>query len=119
MKKNIVKEKSLELSFMAIDIYKELLASNEYILSKQFLRSSTSIGANIFEADGSYSKKEFASKMSISSKEAKETAYWTILLKYGNFIDRNWEQFDNQLLEVTKLLTAIVKTSHTREFINH
>jgi four helix bundle protein len=57
MKRNIVKEKSLQLSFEAINIYKLLIEKNEFILSKQFLRAATSIGANIYEADAGYSKK--------------------------------------------------------------
>lgn len=75
MKRNIVKEKSLQLSFEAINIYKLLIEKNEFILSKQFLRAATSIGANIYEADAGYSKKDFAAKMSIASKEARETNY--------------------------------------------
>lgn len=116
MKKNIVKDKSVELSFQAVDIYKKLVAKNEFILSKQFLRSSTSIGANIHEADAGYSKKDFAAKMSIASKESRETAYWITLLKHGNFIEHDWIKFENDLNEIIRLLTSIVKTTHSRTF---
>lgn len=116
MKQNIVKEKSLQLSFEAINIYKMLIEKNEFILSKQFLRAATSIGANIHEADAGYSKKDFAAKMSIASKEARETNYWVILLKHAELVKYDWNEFDNTLEELIKLLTAIVKTSNFRTF---
>jgi four helix bundle protein len=116
MKKNIVKEKSVELSFMAIDIYKELTSSHEFVLSKQFLRSATSVGANVHEAEASYSRKEFAAKMSIANKEARETEYWVSVLKHASFIKHDWTKFDRQLNEIIKMLTAIVKTTYQREF---
>ena len=116
MKQNIVKEKSLQLSFEAINIYKMLVDKKEFILSKQFLRAATSIGANIHEADAGYSKKDFTAKMSIAAKEARETNYWVILIKHASIIKYDWIKFDNILEELTKLLTAIVKTSNFRSF---
>ena len=71
MKQNLIKEKSFEFALQAIELYKLLLKENEYVLSKQFLRSATSIGANIEEATAAYSTKDFAAKMSIASKEAR------------------------------------------------
>lgn len=87
MKENIVKTKSFDFALRSIKLYKILLAKNEFVLSKQFLRSATSIGANIEEADVGYSKKDFSAKMSIASKEARETLYWLKLLEAGNFIE--------------------------------
>ena len=70
---NIILEKTLNFSLTAIDYYKKIIAQNEYVLSKQFLRSATSIGANVNEATAAQSKKDFIAKMSIASKEARET----------------------------------------------
>ena len=66
MKENIVKTKSFEFALEAIQLYKLLLAKNEFVLSKQFLRSATSIGANVEEADAGQSKKDFIAKISIA-----------------------------------------------------
>lgn len=75
MKTNIIQEKSFSFAVKAIKIYKLLQENREFILSKQFLRSATSIGANVEEALAAISRKDFAAKMSISSKEARETLY--------------------------------------------
>lgn len=83
MKESIVKIKSLEFAKKSIDLYKLLITEKEFILSKQFLRSATSIGANINEALAGISKKDFIAKMSISSKEARETLYWIELIQYS------------------------------------
>ena len=81
MKESIVKQKAFEFSLLSIELYKKLIQQNEYVLSKQFVRSATSIGANINEALAGISKKDFTAKMSIASKEARETDYWIQLLK--------------------------------------
>jgi four helix bundle protein len=79
---NIVQEKSFTFAVRAVNAYKYLsLEKKEFVLSKQFLRSATSIGANIEEAIGGQSKADFIAKLSISYKEARETAYWIKLLK--------------------------------------
>jgi len=99
---------------MAIECYQYIVKTNkEYILSKQFLRSWTSIGANIMEAQEGQSKKDFLHKMSISLKEARESQYWIDLLKFGWYLE-NYEKY-NELIEKTKemlwILTKIVKTT--------
>jgi len=81
MKDSIVKNKSFQFSLKIIALYKKLLIENEYIISKQLLRCGTSIGANIEEALAGQSIRDFTAKMSISSKEARETRYWLRLLK--------------------------------------
>jgi four helix bundle protein len=87
MKENILKDKSYEFSLLIISVYKELSSQQrEFVLSKQMLRSGTSIAANIEEADGAQSKKDFLSKISISFKEAKETKYWLRLLRDSNYM---------------------------------
>jgi len=72
MTPNLIRDKAFAFSFLAIDLYKLLIAENEYILSKQFIKSATSIGANIEEANAGYSLRDFSAKMSIASKEARE-----------------------------------------------
>ncbi len=113
---NIVKEKSFTFSLQIIKLYKKLIHEREYIISKQLLRSATSIGANIEEADAGYSKKDFTAKMSIASKEARETKYWLRLLKYGELTSLNVDNYIETNEELIKLLTAIVKTSQKRKF---
>ncbi len=111
MKENAVQQKSFQFAIKSIELYKLLLQRNEFVLSKQFLRSATSIGANIEEALAAYSKREFASKMSIASKEARETMYWLKLLEIGEFIIYDYKIIKDNCSELIKLLTAIVKTS--------
>ena len=81
MKKNPIKERSFKFALSTIKLYKKLQENNEFIISKQLLRSGTSIGANIEEASAAQSKKDFLYNMSIASKEARETSHWLRLLK--------------------------------------
>lgn len=107
-----VKDLSIQFSIQIINSYKKLLSKNEYVLSKQLLRSSTSIGANIFEAQNAESRADFIHKMSISLKESSETLYWLDLLKFGEFIEKN--EVDDLIIKAKSLrnmLTAIIKTS--------
>lgn len=85
MNDSIVKEKSFQFSLKIIELYKKLSSQNEYIISKQLLRSGTSIGANIEEALAGQSKKDFTAKMSISSKEARETNILVKIVKGKRF----------------------------------
>ncbi len=87
MKKSIIKDKSFEFSLLIIELYKILQSKKEFILSKQILRSGTSIGANINEALAGESRADFVHKMAISSKEARETLYWLELLQKSQFIE--------------------------------
>lgn len=111
MKENIVKTKSFEFALEAIQLYKLLLAKNEFVLSKQFLRSATSIGANVEEADAGQSKKDFIAKISIASKEAREANYWLRLLKASEIIEFDYTPITQKSEELIRLLTAIVKTA--------
>lgn len=109
---SFLKEKSYAYSLSSIGIYKDLISKNEYVLSKQFMRSSTSIGANIREAVNAQSKKDFIHKLSISQKECDESLYWLELMKDSEFI--TIEQFNifhkngNELLKMLKssIITA-------------
>lgn len=111
MKDNLIKTKSFEFAVQSIQVYKSLLEQKEFILSKQFIRSATSIGANVQEADAGISKKDFISKMSIASKEARETLYWIQLMQSTNLVSFNFEEIKKKCEEIVRILTSIVKTS--------
>jgi four helix bundle protein len=81
MSQSIVREKSFAFALEIISLYKQLQSEKEFVLSKQMLRSGTSIGANIEEALAGQSRRDFLAKMSIASKEARETCYWLVLLQ--------------------------------------
>ena len=83
---NKILELTFDFSLSVIELYKILVEKKEYVLSKQLLRSGTSIGANVEEATAAQSKKEFVMKMSIASKEARETRYWLRLLDKSKLI---------------------------------
>lgn len=84
---NIIQKKSFDFAIKIIEVYKKLTINHkEYVLSKQLLRSGTSIGANIEESIGGQSDKDFLHKISISYKEARETKYWIKLLRETNYI---------------------------------
>ena len=111
-KENIVIDKSLDFAILSIKLYKYLVNNKKEAISKQLLKSATSIGANIREANVSISKKEFISKLNISLKEAKETEYWLELLVKTNYIDnKKYDFLYSKCLELIKLLTSIIKTS--------
>mgnify|MGYP001329138825 CR=1 FL=1 len=111
MKESIIKTKSFLFSLNIIKLYKQLTEEKEFIISKQLLRSGTSIGANIEEALAGQSKKDFTAKMSISLKEARETKYWLRLLKDSELTLINVESNLIDIEELIRMLTAIVKTS--------
>ncbi len=113
-RKNIVREKSFAFSLVIIDLFKRLKAENEFVISKQLLRSATSIGANIEEASAGFSSKDFIYKMTIASKEARETKYWLRLLDEGNLTSINVSNELKMSEELIRLLTAIVKTSQLK-----
>jgi four helix bundle protein len=108
--------------FFALDIirlYRMLISENEYVLSKQLLRSATSIGANVNEAQAGQSRKDFISKMAVASKEARETEYWLWLLLKSELVDiKDKKEIIGELLDklssVTNILTKIVKTSSSK-----
>ena len=113
MKNSIIKEKSFNFALEIIDLYKILQEQKEYILSKQLLRSATSIGANVNEALAGESRADFVHKMTISNKEARESLYWLELLDKSSLIELDLSEHINQCQEITKILTSIVKTAKT------
>lgn len=110
-KENIIQDKSFDFALQIIELYKELVNQKEFILSKQLLKSGTSIGANVEEALAGISKKDFTAKMSISSKEARETRYWLRLYQASKLVDLNYSSYLKEIDEIINILTAIVKSS--------
>jgi len=119
MKDNIVLDKSFEFAIRVVNLHKHLCDSKkEYVLSKQLLRSGTSIGANINEAQAAQSKKDFIAKMSIASKEARESKYWIELLIKTDYLDKDDKHTQSLLdesYELIRLLTSIIKSSQIDE----
>jgi four helix bundle protein len=115
-KDNIIKNKSYKFALRIIKLYKYLSdEKKEYVLSKQLLRSGTSIGANVEEAIGGISKKDFLNKMYIVYKEARETRYWINLLKDSDYISDDGAKsliFDcEELIKISgKIISSSKKT---------
>ena len=112
-KDNIVLNKSFDSALEIIELYKILKSKNEFVISKQLLRSGTSIGANVEEATAAQSKKDFATKMSIASKEARETRYWLRLLNKSKLVEYDYKNYLNKIDELIRIITAIVKTAQS------
>ena len=114
---NVIVEKSKKFAIRIIKLYKYLCDNkNEYVISKQLLRSGTSVGANVKEAIRGQSKADFIAKMNIALKEASETEYWLDLLYESEYITK--EQFESIILdcrELLKLLVSIIKSSKKGE----
>ncbi|WP_017302258.1 four helix bundle protein [Nodosilinea nodulosa] len=113
MAESIVQRKSFEFALRVIRLYKQLQAQREFVISKQLLRSGTSIGANVEEATAAQSRRDFLSKMAIASKEARETKYWLRLLKESDLVNLDLSTELSQIDELIRILTAIVKTTKT------
>lgn len=109
--KSIVHDKAIAFALQIIDLYKYLIGQKEYVLSKQLLRSGTSIGANISEALAGQSRRDFLSKMSIASKEARESRYWLYLLQQSQLVNYDFSNELRSCDELIRLLTSIVKTT--------
>lgn len=112
---NIVKDKSFDFALRIIKLYKYLQSKNEFVLSKQLLRSGTAIGALVHEAEQAESKADFIHKMAIALKEANETQYWIELLHKSEYIsEAQFNSINADSVEVLKLLTSIIKTSKSK-----
>jgi four helix bundle protein len=116
---NIILEKSFAFAVRVMKLYKHLCdEKKEYVLSKQLLRCGTSIGANINEAQAGQSKNDFIAKMSIASKESRETKYWIDLLiatEYLNTTDKHTQSLVIDIAEIIKLLTSIIKSTQANK----
>ena len=113
MKDNIIKQKSFLFAVRIIKLYKYLNNEHkEYVLSKQMLRSGTSIGANVREALNGESKSDFVHKLGIAQKEADETMYWLELLNETEFLKpHEFESMSVDCIELIKLLRSIIITA--------
>lgn len=113
MSDNVVLTKSKTFAVRIIKLYQHLCSDKkEYTLSKQVLRSGTSIGANVREAIYGFSKKDFSAKMGVALKEASKTAYWLELLSETDYISqKQFRSLYDDCEELIKILTSIVKTS--------
>ena len=113
MDKNQIKEKSKKLAVRVVRLYQYLSEEkHEYVISKQLLRSGTSVGANVHEALQGQSKADFTAKMSIALKEVSETEYWLELLRETGYLNEDeYQSIQKDCGEVASMLTSIVKTS--------
>ena len=112
-KKNVLKEKSFLFSVRVVKLYQHLKnEQKEYDLARQVLRSGTSVGANIEEAIGGYSRKDFYARLGIAYKEARETRYWLQLLLATEILEEKLSKsLEKDCNELIKLLVAILKTN--------
>lgn len=120
---NNILSKAFDFSVRVIKLYQHLTKEQkEYVLAKQLLRSGTSIGANINEAQAGQSKADFVAKMSIASKEARETKYWLDLLCETDYLNKSQPHVVSlleQSKELIKILTSIVKSAQTNIKAKH
>ncbi|MBE6775331.1 MAG: four helix bundle protein [Ruminococcaceae bacterium] len=108
---NVIVDKSKKFALRIIKLYKYLITEKkEYVLSKQILRSGTSVGANIREAVRGYSAADFYFKMGLSLKETEETLYWLELLHESDYIEtKHFESIYADGREIIRILTSITK----------
>ena len=116
MKENLIQQKSYSFALRIIKLYSYLTENKkEYVLSKQILRSGTSIGANVEEALGAQSKSDFIAKLSIAYKEARETSYWIRLMRDSDYLENDLaESILNDCTELINIITAILKSAKGR-----
>jgi len=117
---NVLKEKSYQFAIRIVKLYQFLKEEKkEFTLSKQILRSGTSIGANVEEAIGAQSQKDFYMKLNISYKEVRETHYWLRILHDTNYIDeKQFKSIINDCDELLKITGTIIKTMKSKLFPN-
>jgi four helix bundle protein len=116
MTNNPIKLKSYSLAIRIVELYKRLSGERKgFVLSKQVLKSGTSVGANIREAIQAESKADFIHKMCIALKESSETEYWLELLRDTSYIDEpTFNSLHNDCEEASRLLTSIIKSSRQK-----
>ena len=120
MKPSLVKSKSYAFALQVIVLARWLKEEKEFEIAGQILRAGTAIGANVEEALAGISRADFIAKMSIASKEARETNYWLRLLRDAKIVpETKVLPLENESLELIRILTAIVKTSQTVDPTKH
>ena len=117
-KENLIVDLSFEFAKRIVSLHRYLQnEKREFVLSKQVLRAGTSIGANVNEAQAAQSPKDFVAKLSVASKEARETLYWLRLLSETGYLDANQSHVSSLLDEnrsIIKILTSIIMTSQEK-----
>jgi len=111
MAESAIQKKSFSFALSIIALCRQLQSEREWVLSRQLLKSGTSIGANVEEAGAAQSRADFLSKMCIASKEARETRYWLRLLHASELTTLDVQSELSEIDEIVRLLTAIVKTT--------
>ena len=115
-KPNAIRDKSFVFALRIVRLYKFLKEQNEYVMSKQLLRSGTSIGALVREAEHAESKADFIHKMAIAQKEANEAEYWIELLYHAEYLDEaQYMSISQDASDLIKILAAIIITSRKRK----
>ncbi|TYQ25483.1 four helix bundle protein [Pseudanabaena sp. UWO310] len=114
---NVVQQKSYAFAVRIVKLYQYLISTKkEYVLSKQILRSGTSIGANVEEAIGGQSKADFIHKLSIAYKEARETSYWLRLLKDTDYLtEKEFQSIHPDVEELCRIIGSIQKSAKGNE----
>ena len=113
---NPLADKSYEFAIQIVKLYKKMIRiEKEYVLSKQLLKSGTSIGANISEANGAISKADFSAKISIAYKESLETKYWLSLLRDSAYVEvEEANALIDKADELSKIMFSILKTTRIK-----
>ncbi len=116
MPESILKTKSFRFAVRIVNLYKYLCEEKkEFILSKQILRSGTSVGANIREAEHSESKADFVHKMAVAQKEINEAIYWLELMRETEYIStQEFESINANAVEIIKMITSSIKTAKSK-----
>lgn len=113
MKESNIRNKSFAFAIRVVKLYQFLCVDKkEFVLSKQLLRSGTSVGAMVREAEHSESKADFIHKLAIAQKEINEAIYWLELLKETEYLSQQqFESINNDAVEITKIITTIIKNT--------
>lgn len=115
MKKNIIREKSFAFAILTVEIVKDLNAQKEFVLSKQLLRSGTSVGANVREATNTITKKDFIYKLNLAQKEYDESLYWIELLYQSKFlIEEQYSVYKLMAEEQLRIIKSIILTTQKK-----
>ena len=108
---SLILDKSFDFALDIVSAYEFLIDKKEFVMSKQLLKSGTSIGANMREAEHAQSRRDFLSKTNIALKEANETEFWIELLLRKEYLGDKHHKLLNDCIEINKILHSIVKTT--------
>lgn len=112
-RENIITKKSFDFAVKTVNLYKSLVGTHkEYVLSRQLLKSGTSVGANVRESQNAESTADFIHKLSIAQKECHETIYWLDLLKSTSYLnEKEYFKMNNDAQELLKIIRSIILTT--------